>query len=48
MLVIGGGIIGLEMACVYEALGAKVSVVELTGAADARVRPTWCGRWRSG
>jgi dihydrolipoamide dehydrogenase len=29
-LVIGGGIIGLEMACVYEALGAKVSVVELT------------------
>ena len=30
MLVIGGGIIGLEMACVYEALGAKVSVVELT------------------
>ena len=31
MLVIGGGIIGLEMACVYEALGARVSVVELTG-----------------
>ena len=31
MLVIGGGIIGLEMACVYEALGAAVSVVELTG-----------------
>jgi dihydrolipoamide dehydrogenase len=30
MLVIGGGIIGLEMACVYEALGAKMSVVELT------------------
>jgi len=29
MLVIGGGIIGLEMACVYESLGAKVSVVEL-------------------
>jgi dihydrolipoamide dehydrogenase len=29
-LVIGGGIIGLEMACVYESLGAKVSVVELT------------------
>jgi len=28
MLVIGGGIIGLEMACVYDALGAKVSVVE--------------------
>ena len=30
MLVIGGGIIGLEMACVYEALGARVTVVELT------------------
>ena len=30
LLVIGGGIIGLEMATVYEALGAKVSVVELT------------------
>jgi dihydrolipoamide dehydrogenase len=29
MLVIGGGIIGLEMACVYDALGAKISVVEL-------------------
>jgi dihydrolipoamide dehydrogenase len=29
-LVIGGGIIGLEMACIYEALGAQVSVVELT------------------
>ena len=30
MLVIGGGIIGLEMACVYEALGTRVTVVELT------------------
>ena len=30
MLVIGGGIIGLEMATVYQALGVKVSVVELT------------------
>ena len=29
LLVVGGGIIGLEMACVYDALGAKVSVVEL-------------------
>jgi dihydrolipoamide dehydrogenase len=29
-LVIGGGIIGLEMACVFDALGAKLSVVELT------------------
>ncbi len=31
LLVIGGGIIGLEMATVYAALGAKLSVVELTG-----------------
>ena len=30
LLVVGGGIIGLEMACVYESLGVKVSVVELT------------------
>ena len=29
LLVIGGGIIGLEMACVYDGLGSKVSVVEL-------------------
>ncbi len=29
MLVIGGGIIGLEMATVYSALGAKVDVVEM-------------------
>jgi dihydrolipoamide dehydrogenase len=32
LLVVGGGIIGLEMACVYNALGTKVTVVELTGA----------------
>jgi dihydrolipoamide dehydrogenase len=30
LLVIGGGIIGLEMATVYAALGVRVSVVELT------------------
>jgi dihydrolipoamide dehydrogenase len=29
LLVVGGGIIGLEMACVYDALGSKVTVVEL-------------------
>ncbi len=44
MLVIGGGIIGLEMACVYDALGAKVTVVEmldhlLTGCDPDIVRP---------
>ncbi|MGD8358536.1 MAG: dihydrolipoyl dehydrogenase [Lysobacterales bacterium] len=30
LLVVGGGIIGLEMACVYAALGSRVTVVELT------------------
>ncbi|MDY7573812.1 dihydrolipoyl dehydrogenase [Actimicrobium sp. CCI2.3] len=44
MLVIGGGIIGLEMACVYDALGSKITVVEfadgLIPAADRdMVRP---------
>ncbi|HET7832003.1 MAG TPA: dihydrolipoyl dehydrogenase [Gallionella sp.] len=29
MLIVGGGIIGLEMATVYDALGSKISVVEL-------------------
>ena len=28
MLVIGGGVIGLEMVCVYEALGTQITVVE--------------------
>jgi len=44
LLVIGGGIIGLEMACVYDALGAKVTVVEMAdglipGADRDLVRP---------
>ncbi len=44
LLVIGGGIIGLEMACVYDGLGRRVSVVELTpglmpGADPDLVRP---------
>jgi len=30
LLVVGGGIIGLELACVYDALGTRVTVVELT------------------
>ncbi|MDX1626286.1 MAG: dihydrolipoyl dehydrogenase, partial [Wenzhouxiangellaceae bacterium] len=29
LLVVGGGIIGLEMACVYRALGSEVTVVEM-------------------
>jgi dihydrolipoamide dehydrogenase len=44
LLVIGGGIIGLEMATVYEALGSKITVVELMdqiipGADKDLVRP---------
>jgi dihydrolipoamide dehydrogenase len=44
LLVIGGGIIGMEMACVYDALGAKVTVVEMLdqlipGADPDLVRP---------
>jgi dihydrolipoamide dehydrogenase len=44
LLVIGGGIIGLEMATVYDALGSKVTVVELMdslipGADKDTVRP---------
>jgi dihydrolipoamide dehydrogenase len=30
LLVVGGGIIGLEMACVYSSLGTSVSVIEMT------------------
>ncbi len=30
LLVVGGGYIGLEMGCVYAALGSKVTVVEMT------------------
>jgi len=30
LLVVGGGIIGLEMATIYDALGAKITVVELS------------------
>ena len=32
LLVIGGGIIGLEMAAVYAALGARITIVEMAGA----------------
>ena len=44
MLVIGGGIIGMEMAQVYSALGARITVVEMlsqlmTGADPDLVRP---------
>jgi len=44
LLVVGGGIIGLEMACVYRSLGSEVTVVELmdqlmAGADPDLVRP---------
>ncbi|MDQ2894459.1 MAG: dihydrolipoyl dehydrogenase [Actinomycetota bacterium] len=44
LLVIGGGIIGLEMACVYDGLGSRVTVVEMldelmTGCDPDLVRP---------
>lgn len=45
MLVIGGGIIGLEMATVYNALGAKIDIVEmmdhLMAGADADLVKVW-------
>lgn len=31
LLVVGGGFIGLEMACIYDALGSTVTVAELAG-----------------
>ena len=48
LLVIGGGIIGLEMATVYHALGSKISVVEMldglmAGADPDLVRPLFRG-----
>ena len=30
LIVIGGGVIGLEFACIYEALGSKVTILEMT------------------
>ena len=42
LIVIGGGVIGLELACIYEAFGSRVTVVEMTptvlpGATDETV-----------
>ncbi|MGJ8618458.1 MAG: dihydrolipoyl dehydrogenase [Sulfitobacter sp.] len=44
MLILGGGIIGLEMACVYDALGCNITVVEfmdqlMPGADKDMVKP---------
>ncbi len=32
LVVIGGGVIGLEFACIYEALGSRVTVIEMAAA----------------
>lgn len=32
LVVVGGGVIGLEFACIYEALGSRVAVLEMTPA----------------
>jgi len=45
MLVIGGGIIGLEMATVYSGLGARIDVVEQTGGLLAGVDRDMVGIW---
>jgi dihydrolipoamide dehydrogenase len=39
LLVIGGGVIGLEMATIYAALGSEVTVVELLGSLMAEADP---------
>jgi len=46
MLVLGGGIIGLEMATVYEALGAKITVVELMDGLMAGADPDLVKPWQ--
>ncbi|WP_370312711.1 NAD-binding protein [Sagittula sp.] len=51
MLIIGGGIIGLEMAEVYHALGSRITVVETMGkiirsascSVSACLAPARCG-----
>jgi dihydrolipoamide dehydrogenase len=49
MLVIGGGIIGLEMATVYSTLGARVDVVEMMDGLmqGPTATPSRCGRSRT-
>jgi dihydrolipoamide dehydrogenase len=29
LIVVGGGVIGLEFACIYEALGSRVTILEM-------------------
>ena len=48
LLIIGGGVIGVEMACLYEGLGARVSLIEsearLLGECDDDVGAPLCAR----
>ncbi|QQO23688.1 dihydrolipoyl dehydrogenase [Bradyrhizobium diazoefficiens] len=46
MLVVGGGIIGLEMATIYSALGARVDIVERLPELLAGVDPEAVAIWR--
>ncbi len=46
MLVLGGGIIGLEMATVYDALGAQITVVELLDGLMAGADPDLVKIWQ--
>ncbi len=46
LLVLGGGIIGLEMATVYEALGSKITVVELMDGLMAGADPDLVKPWQ--
>ncbi|MEM9725771.1 MAG: dihydrolipoyl dehydrogenase [Pseudomonadota bacterium] len=45
LLVIGGGVIGLEMATVYQALGSKITVVELLDGLMAGADPDLVRPW---
>ncbi len=48
LLIIGGGVIGVEMACLYEGMGTRVSLVEsearLLGECDDDLRAPLCAR----
>lgn len=46
MLVIGGGIIGLEMATVYSALGARIDIVEVADTLLPDIDPDVVAIWR--
>ena len=46
LLILGGGIIGLEMATVYSELGSKITVVELLDQLIPAPTRTWWPRCR--